>query len=73
MSTTAVADVVDRTMTDEAFLDRYRGDPGGALEEYDLAEEERTALLSGEDRRVDQALGGMRMDEVDVAVVVVVT
>ena len=56
-------------MSDEAFLDRFRADPEGALNEYDLSDDEREALAAGDERRIREQLGEAALS---VAVVVVV-
>ncbi|MFB6173945.1 MAG: Os1348 family NHLP clan protein [Halobacteriales archaeon] len=71
MSATAVSDLVDRTMTDEAFLDRVRTDPDAALAEYDLESDELAALESRREDRVRDALGQAELGW-DVSIVVVV-
>lgn len=48
MSNTLKA-VLDRTMRDEAFLQTLRADPDEALDEYDLDEAEREALVGGDE------------------------
>ena len=71
MSATAASDVLDRTMSDEAFLDRFRADPAAALEQYDLTEDEQAALASREESAVRELLGEASLDwQVSVVVVV---
>lgn len=52
MTQTASQELLTRSMTDESFLDQFRADPEGALEEYDLSSEEEEALVSGKDSKV---------------------
>jgi hypothetical protein len=56
MSVEAVAQVLERASTDQAWRERAVADPEGALAEYDLTSAEREALMSGEPERL-QALG----------------
>lgn len=39
-------------MQDEAFLDEFRADPEAALAGFDLSDEERAALASGDGDRI---------------------
>jgi len=48
--------VLNRVMSDESFLQRFRADPQEALDEYDLSEDEREALLAGDDQEVNELL-----------------
>jgi len=53
---------MNRAMTDESFLDRFRADPEQALDEYDLEAEEKEALLSGQTDRIRETIGDIRAD-----------
>lgn len=55
-------------MNDESFLNRFRADPEAALNEYELDEEERDALVNGTDRDIRETLGDAKT--IGVAVVV---
>ena len=70
MSETACRRVMDRAMTDEPFLDQFHADPEQALEEYELEEEEKTALLSGQSNRIREVLGDVQAG-ISVTIVVV--
>lgn len=48
--------VLDRAMSDDSFLQTFRADPEEALDDYDLTEDEREALLAGDERAVKQLL-----------------
>ena len=72
MSATAITGVLDRTMTDEAFLDRFRADPEAALADYDLTDEEVAALREGDEIGIREA-AGIELADWDIAIVVVVT
>lgn len=48
--------VLDRTMRDESFVQTLRADPDEALDEYDLDEAEREALVSGDESAVQELL-----------------
>lgn len=56
MSEAAVQSVLRDTMGSEEILDRFRADPDGVLDDYDLNEEEREMLKSG---RVSEASGDL--------------
>lgn len=49
--------VLERSMNDRGFVERFNTNPEGALEEFDLAEREREALLSGDQNRINEVLG----------------
>lgn len=70
MAAEAALQVLDRTMTDEAFLDQFLTNPDAALDGYDLTPTERDALLSGDEHQLREYLGELAL-EVAVAVVVV--
>ena len=71
MSATVATDVLDRTMSDEAFLDRFRAEPAAALEEYDLTPAEEAALASRDESTIRELVGEANL-EWQVSVVVVV-
>ena len=48
--------VLDRAMSDESFLQHFRADPEDALDEYDLSEAEREALVAGDEQSVNELL-----------------
>ena len=50
--------VLYRLKKDEAFRDRFRADPGRALADVDLTDEEREAFVRWDTRRLND-LGGM--------------
>ncbi|MFB6173944.1 MAG: Os1348 family NHLP clan protein [Halobacteriales archaeon] len=70
MSVAATRSVLDRTMTDEAFLDRVRTDPDAALAEYDLTEEERAALAAGDGAWLGDYLEEMALKTAVIVVIV---
>jgi hypothetical protein len=55
MSASAVRQVVQRSMTDEAFLVAFWRDPAQALAGYELTLAECTALLSGDQEGILEA------------------
>jgi formate dehydrogenase alpha subunit len=57
----AVLAVLDRAAQDNAFLARLAENPTTALKEYDLTEEEKAALMSGDIRKIESWLG--KLDE----------
>ena len=67
MSVEATTRVLDRTMNDEAFLDRFRTDPEAALAGYELTPGERAALVAGDESEVRDHL-----DDIALATAVVV-
>lgn len=72
MSTVAVTDVLDRSMRDDAFLDRFLTQPEETLSDYDLTPEEHDALLTRDDRAVYDAIGDAHLDwQISVVVVVI--
>ncbi len=52
MSSDGVRDAIHSAMQDETFLDEFRADPEAALAEFDLTDEERAALASGDSDRI---------------------
>ena len=70
MSVEATTAVLNRTMSDESFLDRVRDDPEGALEEYDLTDDERAALASGDESRLREHLGEISLKTAVVVIVI---
>ncbi len=48
--------VLDRAMSDDSFLRTFRSDPEAALDEYDLTETEREALVAGDERAIKEIL-----------------
>jgi len=56
MTNEAVSDVLHRAMSDEGFLMRFRSDPESALEEFDLSEDEETALVEQDDQSMIEQL-----------------
>jgi len=68
MSVNATKDIVHKAMSDESFLNRLRTEPEATLDEFDLEEEERQALLGGTERKIREYLGGA--ETMSVAVVV---
>lgn len=72
MSTATVSDVLDRTMHDDRFLDRFIMNPSDAMAEYELTEKEQAALASKTDAEVYDILGEAQLDwNVAIAVVVI--
>ena len=57
----AVLAVLDRAAQDNAFLGRLAQNPTEALKEYDLAPEERAAIVSGDIRKIESWVG--KLDE----------
>lgn len=70
MSETACRRVMDRAMTDEPFLAQFRAEPEQALEKYELEEDEKSALLSGQTNRIREVLGDVQAG-INITVVVV--
>ena len=56
MSSEAVRQVLERANTDEEFRSRCATNPDGPLAGYDLTDDERNALISGDDEAL-QAVG----------------
>lgn len=48
--------VLNRAMSDESFLQAFRANPEDALDEFDLSEDEREALLAGDEHEVNELL-----------------
>lgn len=69
MTTTATRSVLKRATGDESFLARFHSDPEAALEEYDLAADERDALVSGDESRIRDVLGDVKAEIVVVIVI----
>jgi formate dehydrogenase alpha subunit len=57
----AVLAVLDRAAQDNAFLARLARNPAEALQEYDLTAEEKTAIASGDIRKIESWVG--KLDE----------
>jgi predicted molibdopterin-dependent oxidoreductase YjgC len=57
----AVLAVLDRAAQDNAFLARLAKNPAEALREYDLTDEERAAIASGDMRKIESWVG--KLDE----------
>jgi hypothetical protein len=55
MSGADVRQILNRTMTDEAFFVAYLSDPKSAIAGYDLTPQEQAALLSGDQARISRA------------------
>ena len=53
----AVLAVLDRAAEDNAFLARLANNPAEALKEYDLTDEEKTALIAGDIRKIESWTG----------------
>lgn len=52
-----IHDVLERSMSDPAFVDSFKADPEAAITEYDLSETEETALLSQDQNKINGVLG----------------
>lgn len=57
MSAADVRDIIARSYTDNHFAELFRANPVAALAPYDLSAEERTALLSGDEDAIFNAIG----------------
>lgn len=57
----AVLSVLDRATQDNAFFARLAENPAEALKEYDLTAEEKTAIASGDIRKIESWVG--KLDE----------
>jgi|GEM_PF-2234227 len=53
--------VLDRTMDDEQFLQRFRSDPEAALSEVDVSEEAEESLKTGDDSSIHSYLESLNM------------
>lgn len=75
MSAANFKQAMHRSMKDEAFLDKLRTEPDAALAEYELTEDERAAIKSGDEASVQSAFGeeGILQALTAVAVIVIVT
>lgn len=58
MSSSDIERLLDETMKDPALAHRFRADPGSVLDEYDLTEEEREALVEGDQNGIRYLLKG---------------
>ena len=47
MTTSAVVELIERALNDEAFQDELRKDPDAAISQYDLTDAEIAAIKSG--------------------------
>ncbi len=56
MPSEAFQQLIERAVTDEAFASRLQSDRDAALADYELTEDERQALLSGDPEKLS-ALG----------------
>lgn len=56
MSREGLVALVDKVLSDEAFLARLKADPDHVLGQFDLNEEERAAIKSGDHEEL-RALG----------------
>ena len=59
MSKEAIIDFIDKAMNDSGFQTRLKSDPEGALNQFDLSDDEKAAIRSGSE---DQ-LKSMGLDE----------
>ena len=59
MPSAAFQELIERVITDEAFSARLEKEHEAALKEYDLTDDERQALLSGN----QEALSALGLDE----------
>jgi hypothetical protein len=57
MSVQAITEVIARSYRDRDFVDAVRANPSAALEGYDLTEQERAALVSGDEDAIFGAAG----------------
>jgi formate dehydrogenase alpha subunit len=55
----AILDVLDRAARDNAFLAALSENPAGTLKDFDLTEEHRAALASGDIPRIEQWVGAL--------------
>jgi predicted molibdopterin-dependent oxidoreductase YjgC len=55
----AVLEVLDRAVRDNHFLAALASNPAGVLDDFDLTEEHRAALASGDISRIEQWVGPM--------------
>jgi len=62
MSKEAVLAVLERVAEDITFYSQLAEDYAGALQDYDLTSEERTALASGDVRWIESHIG-RKLDE----------
>lgn len=53
--------VLDRSMTDEQFLQRFRSDPEAALSEMDISEEAQESLKTEEDGSIYSYLESLNL------------
>lgn len=60
MPQAATRRMMNRAMNDESFLDHFRANPESVLEDFDLNEDERDALMSRDDDEVRDVLGDAR-------------
>jgi len=56
MSTAVLEQVIQRAIDDQAFREQVKSNPTAALGGYDLSQEERTAVTSGDEAKLT-ALG----------------
>jgi hypothetical protein len=55
----AILDVLDRAARDNAFLAALADNPAGTLKDYDLTEEHRAALASGDISLIEHWVGAL--------------
>lgn len=59
MSTATVDAVLRRTAENAEFLDQFLADPDQSLAEYELSDQEREVLRSGDESKILEAAGRM--------------
>jgi hypothetical protein len=71
MSVSQAHSVLEDAMDDRIMADRLQENPEAVLEEYDVDDEEKEALMSGKEGRIRDILGDVMADKVAVVVIVV--